>query len=129
MLSRDEAKKLPLEYYEGIFEKYKTEDNLERWDDFPETMWRLGFEMDCENSFQEYVSHYNLNLREAHSVREQRRNQLFALEHADKQIVGNYLFSHWRYLTHWSMGYDEYESDYLRRVIAILEQQYKEGES
>ena len=129
MLSRDEAKKLPLEYYEGIFEKYKTEDNLERWDDFPETMWRLGFEMDCENSFHEYVSHCNLNFKEAHSVREQRRNHLFALEHADKQIVGNYLFSHWRYLTHWAMGYDEYESDYLRRIIALLEQRYKEGES
>ncbi len=112
-------------YHEGIFDKYKAESALECWDDFPETMWGLGFEMDCEKSFQQFCQTSNLIVKEPQSVREKRKNNLYLLEHAGKQIVGNYLFSHWRYLTHWAMGYDEFEFDYLRRIIEILEKCYQ----
>ena len=44
------------------------------------------------------------------SKRDKRRNILYLLEHADRQIVGNFLFSEWRYYTHWALPgeYDPY---------------------
>ena len=111
-------------YYEGLFDKYKMDPNFENWD-LPKTMWGLGFEMDCKNSFQQFCQAGNLTVKETQSVREKRKNNLYLLEHAGKQIVGNYLFSHWRYLTHWAMGYDEFEYDYLKRIIEILEKCYQ----
>lgn len=125
----DENKKFQITYHEGFFDKYKAESALDRWDDFPEKMWGLGFEMDCEKSFQQFCQTSNLTVKEPHSVREKRKNNLYLLEHAGKQIVGNYLFSHWRYLTHWAMGYDEFEIDYLRRIIEILEKCYQNDQS
>lgn len=53
---------------------------------------------------------------------------LYVLEHSDRQIVGNYLFSYWRYLTYWSMGWSEFDIDYLKRIIAILESAYEQEE-
>ena len=41
------------------------------------------------------------------------------------QVVGNCLFSYWRYYTHWAYCYDEYDIDFLRRIITILEEKYK----
>ena len=40
----------PVEYYHGFFDKYKENNNLDSWMDFPNLMWGLGFEMDCEES-------------------------------------------------------------------------------
>lgn len=112
-------------YVSGIFDRYKVEKNLDLWDGFPELMWAMGYEMDCENSFNEYRGKSNLKLNEAHSEREEKRNILYLLEHADRQIVGNYLFSHWRYYTHWAYGYNGYDIDFLCRIIDILEKKYK----
>ena len=107
----------------SIFEKYKQNTNLYEWNDFPDVMWGLGFEMDCFESFTQYMKKCTLKLSEPKSEREKRKNILYALEHADKQIVGNFLFSEWRYWTHWAMsGYDEYEEDFMMRIMKILEE-------
>ena len=81
--------------------------------------------LDAYNSFREYEKQSTLKLKPAGSKREERRNILYLLEHADRQIVGNYLFSTWRDYTHWCIPYgDEYATDFLRRIIAILESKY-----
>ena len=106
----------------SVFSKFKLEPNLEKWDGFPELMWDLGFEMDCEKSFAEAKESCGLNLKEAHTRRENYRNELYILENSDTEIVGNYLLSVWRYWTHWACSpYDEYELDFIRRIISILE--------
>ena len=116
----------PIEYYHGIFNKYKENSNLDSWLDFPDLMWGLGFEMDCEESYQKFLKTCGLNLKEPKNERGEKRNRLYVLEHADRQVVGNELFSYWRYLTHWSMsGYTEYDVDFIKRVIKILEEKYK----
>ena len=56
-------------YATGIFDKYKIEGNLDLWEGFPEMMWAMGYEMDCENSFIKYRERSNLKLKEAHSER------------------------------------------------------------
>ncbi len=121
-----EAKAEPIKYSDGMFEKYLNEPNFEHWDGFPETMWGLGYEMDLGKSFNSYLENCNLNLKPANNERERRRNILYALEHAERQIVGNYLLSYWRFLTHWAMGGSKYDPDFLCRIIKILEQKYKE---
>lgn len=113
-----------MKYCNGIFDKYLNEPNIEYWEDFPETMWSLGYEMDCGNSYDAFLQNCGLNLKEAHSERQKKRNTLYVLEHAERQIVGNYLFSYWRYLTHWSMGWSKYDVDFLQRMIKILEETY-----
>lgn len=115
-----------IDYIPGIFEKYKSDSNLDNWcEEFPDMMWALGYDMDCCHSFEEYAENCKLNLKTPKNEREKKRNILYMLEHADRQIVGNYLFSYWRYLTHWTLyGYDEYEVDFVMRVIKILEDKY-----
>ena len=104
-----------------ILKSYKTHESLDSWEWFPEIMQALGFKMDRDHGFNAYKANCDLQLAPANSQRDQRRNDLFVLGHADRQIVGNHLFSQWRYFTHWDMGTaDEYSMDYLRRVIDIL---------
>ena len=104
-----------------LLTSYKSIASLEEWTYFPQIMSDLGFEMDCNHSFDAYKVNCGLQLKKANSDREQRRNNLYVLEHADRQIVGNHLFSEWRYLTHWNMAaVNEYDIDYLHRVIDIL---------
>lgn len=117
--------KQSITYVPGLFNEFKVEDNYDRWDRLPDLLWGLGFEMDAYNSFREYEKQSTLKLKPAGSKREERRNILYLLEHADRQIVGNYLFSTWRDYTHWCIPYgDEYATDFLRRIIAILESKY-----
>lgn len=116
-----------MEYHEGIFAPFKNEPSLDRWVDlkFAELMWGLGYEMDSCESFGEYIKNSPLKVKQAKTDREQKKNDLYYLEHADRQIVGNFLFSYWRWLTHWNMsGYTEYDVDFLRRIIKILEDKY-----
>lgn len=117
-----------IEYSEGMFDCFKNEQNLDQWIElgFDLIMWGLGYEMDCSESFQEYIDASPLKVKTPNSEREKKRNYLYYLEHAPRQIVGNYLFSYWRYLTHWSYSYDKYDVDYLIRIIAILEKLYAE---
>lgn len=121
-----------IDYYPGIFDKLKNEQNIERWDldgscSFTELMWGLGFEMDCCKSFDEYCKSVGIDIHSgSKSERERRRRILYALEKAPIGIVGNYLFSYWRYLTHWSFGYSKYDEDMLKRILLILEGKYEE---
>lgn len=85
--------------------------------------------MDAYRSFEDYRKQSKLKLKPVHSQREERRNILYLLEHADRQIVGNYLFSAWRDFTHWSYMYDEYDADFLVRIIQILESKYRSGDA
>ena len=120
-------KKEKIQYFPGIFDVFKHEDRLDFWSAFPGIMWGLGYEMDCCRSFEEYSKLSPLKLQEPHTEREEKRNILYLLEHADRQIVGNYLFSEWRYWTHWAMApASKYDVDFLRRIIAILEAKYEE---
>ncbi len=114
-------------YEPGLFDPYLAESKLDLWEGFPKLMWDLGFEMDCEHSFDAYRNSSKLKLSEEKTERDRKRNILYLLEHADLQIIGNYLFSHWRYYTHWAYSYDEYDVDFLRRIIAILEAKYAES--
>ena len=119
-------KEANLQYTPGMFNEWKSEEILDRWDHFSEIMWGLGYDLDYFESFEKYRKQSKLNIKEPHSEREERRNTLYLLEHADRQIVGNYLFSKWRSYTR--MDYytcDEYGLDFLRRVIAILESKYE----
>lgn len=112
-------------YSSGIFDQFKGIKNLDRWSAFPEIMGDLGYEMDCCKSFEDYCKHRNVNISSTASGREERKYILYMLENADRQIVGNYLFSIWRYYTHWA-SQDEYGADYVCRIIRILEDKYAE---
>ena len=116
----------PIKYYAGIFDKFKFENDIYKWDCFPETMWGLGYEMDCEKSFQDYCLINKVGLKEPKNLRDERKNNLYILEQKKtcRLLVGNYLFSHWRYWTHWSNGYEEHTADYLHRIIDILIKKY-----
>lgn len=110
-------------YSDECFQRLKDYKNImfyEKWAQFPEVMWDMGFEMDYEHGFEEYYKKYEHILKDTTSVRQKRKNYLYALEHADIQTVGNYLLSHWRYLTHWAQGSDDYEEAYLQRVLRML---------
>lgn len=122
----------PIKYCEGLFEPFKNNPNLDTWidDNFENIMWGLGYEMDVLESYNEYMENSSLKVKAPKSDREKKRNDLYYLEHAPLQIVGNFLFSYWRYLTHWTMyGFTEYDVDFLLRVIDILENKYDEKSS
>ena len=113
-----------IEYYPGLFDEFKVQKILDRWDKFPGIMWGLGFELDYYHSFEVYRKQSNLKLKPPHSKREERRNLLYLLEHADRQIVGNYLFSEWRKYVKCELSYDQFDLDFIFRVMDILESRY-----
>ena len=109
----------------GVFDRYLQEKDLDKWDGFPDLMWSLGFVMDCCHSFEEYQSTCGLSVKQAHTERKRKRNVLYVLEHANRQIVGNFLFSEWRYFTHWAYEYTDYDVDFLHRIIVILKMKFE----
>jgi hypothetical protein len=113
-----------VEYYPGLFDEFKVQKILDRWDKFPGIMWGLGFELDYYHSFELYRKRSNLKLKPSHSKREERRNLLYLLEHADRQIVGNFLFSEWRKYVKCELSYDQFDLDFIFRVMDILESRY-----
>lgn len=117
-----------IQYVPGIFDQYFSDNNPEHWiDSFPDLMWGLGYQMDGGESFNRFRHHSTLKLIPAKNKRQERRNNLYLLEHADTQIIGNYLFSYWRYLSRgdWVV-YDEYAVDYLYRIIKLLDKRLGE---
>ena len=118
-----------LQYAPGMFHLFMITDNLDFWDGFPEMMWGLGFEMDTCSSFEEYRKNSKLKVKQPQTKREKYRNALYLLEHAPRQVVGNFLFSEWRYFTHWSCGWDHYDVDFLRRIILILESKFADDKA
>ena len=113
-----------IEYYPGLFDEFKVQKILDQWDKFPGIMWGLGFELDYYHSFEVYRKQSNLKLKPPHSKREERRNLLYLLEHADRQIVGNYLFSEWRKYVKSELSYDQFDLDFIFRVMDILKSRY-----
>ena len=64
-------------YAPGVFDRFKAEDNLDKWQGFPELMTSMAFEMDCEHSFEDYRKNSSLKLKPAHSERDRKRNILY----------------------------------------------------
>lgn len=108
----------------GFFFEYQNEPNPEHWCGFPELMWELGFEMDCYNSAPKIAA---LDYR-SHSEKEIQDHLLKHMNDWTTQEVGNYVFSRYRELTHWSdYGYPEERGGYFfKRAFHIL--QMKLGE-
>ena len=104
---------------QNLFLSYKTEANPEHWEGFPETMWNLGFEMDC---YQSAPTH-TIPANKTYTEREQQDHLLSQMDAWETQDVGNYIFSRYRELTHWSdYGYPEERGHYFFvRAFPILE--------
>lgn len=128
-----EEEKKRLTYLPGMFEAYKREPNPEHWIDsgFAELMWGLGFEMDCYKSYEDkfgdraYLSKIGTGLTD-----EELQDHILAnLEQSELQIVGNYVFSRFRYLTHWcDYGYEPAECGYFfERAFKMLEEKLDIG--
>jgi len=84
------------------FQPYKNEPNPDRWNDFDDLMWELGFEMDCYKSYKEIYA------ESGSSGKDEQDEILDNLSKCSLQIAGNYIFSRYRELTHWSdFGYPE----------------------
>ena len=99
-----------------MMEKWNNRTCLEDFEAFPETMWELGFEMDCYKSYEKLFGN-------AYCEKEEDKNKVLKnLKTADRQIVGNFIFSHWRYLTHWcDWGFDvESERRFLKQLFEVL---------
>lgn len=110
-----------IQYTPWLFDMYKEDLNPEHWcDSFPSIMWGLGYEMDCYESFEN--KHSNAVDRDS-DPKKQEDGILGLLEQSDVQIVGNYIFSRFRELTHWSdYGYDPVRAEYfLPKAFEILE--------
>ncbi len=102
-----------------IFDPYKSEPNPEHWRGFPELMWDLGFEMDCYNS----APSFELLDRQTHTEKEIQDQLLSEMKNWTAQELGNYIFSRYRELAHWSdYGYPEEKGAYFfEKAFSILE--------
>jgi ADP-ribosylglycohydrolase len=121
---RDEPKlrKDRVPYQKWMFDIYKEDLNPEHWcDEFPSLMWGLGFEMDCYASFKELYPNAACDER---APRKREDRILDKLAQSDVQVVGNYIFSRFRELTHWSdYGYEPEKAEYFfPKAFEILEQ-------
>ena len=103
---------------QDIFKQYIDEPNPERWRGFPELMWKLGFEMDCYNSAPQFE---RLSW-ETHTEKEIQDQLLGEMKKWTAIQVGNYIFSRYRELTHWSdYGYPEEQGAYFfERAFPLL---------
>lgn len=100
------------------------EPDPDKWLGFSELMHESGFEMDCYNSAPEYEQYDNPE----HTEKEIQDNLLKHMENWTLQQVGNYIFSRYRELTHWSDGgYPKEKGTYFfRKAFEILEDKIKE---
>lgn len=113
-----------LEYTPGIFDVFKKEKDISKWKTFPETMWGLGFEMDCEESFMKYVEE-NHKKPLSYMKEEEKAWRIRVLEEAPVDIVGNQVFSEWRYFTHWAWDIEESDHTYVRDLLFVLERKLR----
>ena len=102
-----------------LFKKYESEPNPEHWLGFPELMWDLGFQMDCYNS----APSFEILDWQTHTEKEIQDKLLSEMKDWTTQEVGNYIFSRYRELTHWSdYGYPEEKGAYFfERAFPILQ--------
>lgn len=98
-----------------LIEKWNNNERIDDWEYFPETMLAMGFKMDCHES---YIELFDDKLGEE---KEKRQAVIENLKTTNMQIVGNFIFSHWRYLTHWSYDYDvKKEREYFKKLFEVL---------
>ena len=116
----------PIEYYPGIFNEFKNNNNLDSWcENFPEIMWGLGFDLAENDCIDKAANKCGLQLKQPTNRKEEYRNILYILEHSDQKTIGDVLFSYWRYFTHWAWnGYDKYDADLCQRLLILLEETY-----
>ncbi len=69
-------------------------------EEFGQDCEKLGFVMDCGNSFKEKYHTVPFNPESL---------QVAISDVNDLKLLGSLVFSYWRYLTHWSMGFDTKE--------------------
>ena len=102
-----------------MFEQYILEPNPEHWRGFPKLMWELGFEMDCYNSAPSFA----VLDWQTHTEKEIQDQLLSEMKNWTTQEVGNYIFSRYRELTHWSdYGYPEEKGAYFfERAFPMLQ--------
>lgn len=81
-------------YYFNLYRSPKT-TNLQVEEGFAEKCFSLGFEMDCGNSFEEKYPNALKNNEELDKI-------IDSVD--DAHLLGNAIFSQWRYVTHWSYG-------------------------
>ena len=105
-----------MENIKTLIEKWNETVDLERWEKFAETMWAMGFEMDGYESFKNAFGNFSCS-----NEKGQKAVLKNLAETADIKVVGNFIFSHWRYLTHWSYGYNvEKEGKFFKELFKVL---------
>ena len=115
-------------YVPGMFDEFKAQKRIECWENFPELMWGLGYEIDGRHSFEKFRKYGRLKLDIEPKTSDERKNTLYILRRASRKTVGNFLFSEWRYFTHWGRGFDGYyDYEYLCQIIEILESKYEKA--
>ncbi len=105
----------------ALLELYRQYAAPSRWEGFEPLMKRLGFVNDQWRSFGGYRAACRLQLKEPVTRMDEFNNKLRLLEHADLQVVGNYLYTQWDHLTRCRMRYDKYDICFLQDVVGVLE--------
>lgn len=110
--------------HKGYFADFIQEDDPEHWEGFPELMWNFGFEMDCYESAPKFDAFD----RHEYTEKEIQDQLLQHMQNWDTQEVGNYIFSRYRELTHWSdYGYPAERAGYFfKRAFPILQEKLGE---
>ena len=106
-----------MENLKTSIKKWNETYNLEAWENFYEVMTGNGFVMDCYESFRATFPDV-----QGIETKEEKVNVIENLKTADKQIVGNFIFSHWRYLTYWcEWGFDvTQERKFFKDLFEVL---------
>ncbi len=114
-----------LEYTPGMFDMFKREKDIYKWKMFPETMWGLGFEMDCEDSFMKYVEENHKKPQSYMKEEEEKAWRIRVLQEAPLDIVGNQVFSEWRYYTYWAGYIEESDHVFVHEILLVLERKLR----
>ena len=82
-------------------------------------MTENGFVMDC---YESLTTAFPDNQEIIRAIKERNVIVVEKLTTAERQIVGNFIFSHWRYLTHWcEWGFDvEKERKFFKDLFEVL---------
>ena len=107
----------------GMFDEYIKEPDLDKWQGFSELMQALDFQMDCYESFNKCFPEV---LDKYHTLTETEREEFILeyLKQSDIQIVGNFIFSRYREITHWSQCPPSSPriTQFFPQAFALLEQ-------
>lgn len=114
-----------LEYTRGMFDVFKKEKDISKWKTFPDIMWGLGFEMDSEVSFFKYVEEQQKKPLSHMKEEEEKAWRIQTLKEAPLDIVGNQVFSEWRYYTYWAGYIEESDHVFVHEILLVLERKLR----